>query len=172
MIKKLWLDTIPILIVIAMFGFVLGVYFNLFEIPFIYKITTTTGQQMWRFDIPHWLQNINGAFVGFEQLVLEKNPLHWINSDASFLQEEFWTTLLNNLAYCFNYLIYALNVILFVVRLIAYVVVNILCILGMVKEPMTWQNPYNGAINTYEPNWLMEIFIWISQNLQIPFIQP
>lgn len=166
MIKKMWLDTIPILIIIAMFGFVLGVYFGLFNIPFIYQITTATGQKMWSFDVPHWLQNINGAFVGFDKLKLEKNPLEWQSTNASMLDSEFWETLLNNIAYCFNWIIYLFNVILFVVRLIAYIIVNILCILGMVKDPMTW----NGQ--TYEPNWLMEIFIWISNNLQIPFINP
>lgn len=172
MLKKLWLDTIPILIVIAMFGYVLGVYFGLFSIPFIYKYTTLTGQQLWRFDIPNWLQNINGAFVGFEQLELKQNPLQWQSTNAGMLDSEFWTTLLNNIAYCFNFLIYILNIALFVIRLIAYIIVNILCILGMVRNTYVWTNPNTGMQTTYEPNWLMEIFIWISNNLQIPFIEP
>lgn len=166
MIKKLWLDTIPIMIIISMFAFVLGVYFGLFEIPFLYQITTATGQKLWHFDTAHWLQNINGALVGFEKLKLESNPLEWQTTEEGFLNSEFWQVLLNNIAYMFNYLIYVLNIFLFIIRLIAYIIVNILCIIGFVKDPITWSG------HTYEPNWLMNIFLWISNNLQIPFIQP
>ncbi len=172
MIKKIWLDTIPILLVIAMFAFVLSVYYGLFQIPFIYQITTATGQTMWRFDTAAWFRNLNGAFGSIEELELKQNPLEWQSTDAGMLEGEFWTVLLNNIAYMFNFLIYALNIFLFVVRLIAYLATNILCIIGFVRQPMTWQNPYTLQTTTFEPNWLMNISLWISHNLQIPFIIP
>ena len=161
MIKKIWLDTMPILIVLCMFAFIFGVYYGLFEIPFIYKIE---GTNAWNFDLRNYFLNLDTALVGFQELKLELNPLRWQDHGANMLQSQFWQDILNNLAYIVNNLAFFINIILFVARVIAYAVVNILCILGMVKNPMEW----NGKI--YEPNWLMEIFIWISQNLQIPYI--
>lgn len=164
MVKKIFLDTLPIILIIAMFAYVFTIYLGIFQIPFIYKYTTSLGQTMWRFDIHEYLINIQNNFTSIAELELEKNPLEWQNTQASFIDRQFWQTLLNNLAYMFNYFIYFLNVILFIIRFMAYVITNILAILGMVRNPIE----YNGQI--FEPNWLMTIFTWITQNLQIPFI--
>ena len=172
MIKKIYYDLIPVLIIIAMFGYVLGIYFNLFNIPYLYQITTSTGSKMWCYDMKGYIDNINGAFNGFEELKLEQNPLSWQKTNANMLDSEFWNTLFNNIAYIFNFFIYALNIVLFVFRLIAYIVVNLLCIMGMVKDKTLWKNPSNGLYYNIEPNWLMKTFTWIAMNLQIPFIQP
>lgn len=170
--KKIYYDLIPILIIIPMFAFTIGVYFHIFEIPFLYQYTTITGASLWRFDITSYLKNIDGAFNNLAELKLELNPLTWKTTSASFTSKQFWDTLLNNIAYMFNYLIFVLNTILFVFRFIAYLVVNILCILGMVRNPYTWTNPSTLITTIYQPNWLISVFTWISTNLQIPFIQP
>lgn len=172
MVKKLWLDTIPILLVITMFAFVLGVYYGLFEIPFLYQITTTTGQTMWHFDTAKYFINLNGAFNSISELTLERNPLEWKNTDASMLESEFWTTLLHNMAFIANWLIFMMNLGLFVIKFIAYLAINLLCIMGMVRQPTQWTNPQTMELQTYNPNWLMEIFTWLATNLQINYIIP
>ena len=165
MVKKIFLDTLPIILIIAMFAYVFTIYLGIFQIPFIYKYTTSLGQTMWRFDIHEYLINIQNNFTSIAELELEKNPLEWQNTQASFIDRQFWQTLLNNLAYMFNYFIYFLNVILFIFRFLAYIIINILSILGMVRKPTMYMD------KLYEPNWFMEIFVWISENLQIPFIK-
>lgn len=165
MIKKIFLDTLPIIIIIAIFAYVISIYFKLFEIPYLYQTTTITGAKFWVWDIKTYLQNLDGSFSSITKLELEKNPLEWKNTQASFIDREFWQTLLNNLAYMFNYFIYFLNVILFIFRFLAYIIINILSILGMVRKPTMYMD------KLYEPNWFMEIFVWISENLQIPFIK-
>ena len=165
MIKKIFLDTLPIIIIIAIFAYVISIYFKLFEIPYLYQTTTITGAKFWVWDIKTYLQNLDGSFSSITKLELEKNPLEWKNTQASFINREYWQTLLNNLAYMFNYFIYFLNVILFIFRFLAYIIINILSILGMVRKPTMYMD------KLYEPNWFMEIFVWISENLQIPFIK-
>lgn len=170
MIKKMYYDLIPLIIFITMFAYVLGVYFNLFDIPFLYQITTSTGAKMWHFDTISYLRNIDGAFNSLKELKITPNPREWIDSNASFLESEFWEAILNNMAFLFNQFLWFLNVILFVFRFAAYISTNILAILGMVNNTLDWKNPQTGLISRYEPNWLMQIMTFIAQNLEIPYV--
>ena len=175
MIKKVFYDLIPITIVIAMFAFTLGVYFNIFDIPFLYQYPTSAGGQvigqLWRFDITAYLRNLDGSFNSLQSLKITPNPLQFRTTEEGFLDSEFWEVLINNIAYMFNYIIYFLNVVLFIFRFIAYLIVNILAILGMIREPYFWTNPITGVQTLYEVNWLMSTATWICNNLEIPMIE-
>jgi hypothetical protein len=160
MIKKIFLDTLGIILVICFFAVTFKTFFGI-NTPYLQTYTTELGQQITYYDYSAYFMQINNSFNNFgQQLQLQLPSRQWVNVGGL----DWFADLANNLAVVFNWIYFPLNVILWPIRLLTWILKETLILLGFVEFTTTVNNV------TYNPEWFMTTLSWLSQNLAIPYI--
>ena len=104
-----------------------------------------------------WITNINQSIGETNELTLTQPSRQWINITSSFVEQEFWDALGNNMALMLDWVIFGLNVIIYPFRLGCYLLKQVLAIIGL---NMTEEHPLT---------WLITLIRFLT-SLQIPYV--
>lgn len=159
--KKIFIDTLALFIVIAFFGITFKNFFGIANPYLQTTIVQETGIKITYYDYGAYIVQLNNSFNTFgQELQLEWPPRVW----KSVAGLDWFDDLVNNLAFIFDWIYMPINVVLWPMRLSAWIVKQVFVILGFVAETQT----INGT--TYNPEWFMKTFTWMSEHLAIPYI--
>lgn len=129
----------------------------------IVEKATINGIQMYVFNVRNYLQNVSNSWersaLNFEDIL---PPVQWQELGNNPFDEEFWTALLNNLAFIADWLYFPINFILWLWRWGAWLIRLMLGIVGWNIQQV------NGQYYSE----LAKILNWVITNLMIPYINP
>lgn len=158
LIKTAWKP----LIFIALVSLTTTVAFNIQNTMITTEIIN--GIKIYHFNLQTYLQNMNNAWqtnaLNFEDII---PPTQWVEVTGNMLQNEFWRSLINNLAVIANWAYFPINFILWLLRWVTWLCNILLAVIG-------W-NTQKDAMGNYYSNLVM-INDWVTQNLMIPYIEP
>ena len=113
-------------------------------------------------DLRLYLLNISNAWqsnaLNFNDILPTRL---WEEVTGSIIDSTFWNALFNNMALIFDWLYFPINFILWLLRWLCWLLKIVLAIIG-------WNVGYNSNGVYYSQ--LVEILVWITDNLMIPYI--
>lgn len=124
--------------------------------------TTYNGITMKVVNFRLYLQNLTNAWetnaLNFNDVI---PPGSWQEVSGSIVDSSFWNSLFNNMAYIIQWLYFPINFLLYITRWVAWIVKLALALIG-------WNTATNSNGEYYSS--LVQILVWITQNLKIPYI--
>ena len=161
-LKKLFIDTLGIFLIICFFAFTFKTFFNI-QSPYLITYVADTGIKITYYDYGQYFIQVSNSFNTFgAQLQLE---FPWRTWQTNMDLTNWLSVLMNNIAFIFDWMYMPINIALWVLRLMAWIIKSALVILGFIEFANT---PINGIV--YQPEWFMTTLTWMSQNLSIPYI--
>ena len=123
--------------------------------------TTINGVAIKTVDLRTYLINITNAWetnaLNFEDILPSRQ---WEEVTGSVIDSTFWNALFNNMALIFDWLYFPINFILWILRWISWLLKLLLAVIG-------WNVGQNNGVYYSQ---LVEILVWITKNLMIPYI--
>lgn len=126
LVKKL----MPWTIILGVVGFIFISMFGTQAIIFI-NSRQVNGLTFYSIDVLAYTKNLKDSIGGISALIFPLPNRKWENITGNVLQEQFWKSLVNNLAMILNMIIVLANALLYPLKVGAYAVKQVLAILGV-----------------------------------------
>lgn len=118
--------------------------------------------QMKVVDFRLYLMNLTNAWesnaLNFDDVI---PPGDWQEVTGSIVDDTFWNALFNNMGYVIQWLYFPINFLLYITRWVAWLCKLLLALIG-------WNVGKNSNGDYYST--LVQILVWVTQNLKIPYI--